>query len=69
MSGVEDAIAALSDDHPFLLRRRGDDKGKDDNPFRAGRSGRPVKGTARKAPTVPNRQSLAKKYPALRNRI
>lgn len=68
VEGMDEAIADLIERQPFLVRPDDEpDKKREPNPFTASRSGRPV-GNARPPKPGYDRASLAKKYPALRNR-
>lgn len=71
VSGVDEAIDALIESHPFIERADDDEtpsKKNDDNPFRSLTSGSPMRGKRRPTSDQPSAAKLAAKYPALRNR-
>ena len=73
VSGVDEAIDALIESHPFIVTADDDDKPSkkkkdDDNPFQSLASGSQMRGKKRPVTATTSEASLAKKYPALRNR-
>jgi hypothetical protein len=69
VSGVDEAIEALIESHPFIVSDDDEKPSKKgDNPFRPSSSGSTMTGKRRPIPAAPSEATLAKKYPALRNR-
>jgi hypothetical protein len=68
VTGAEEVVEALIEDHPFLLAPAPDAKPKDRNPFNEARSsGRNMNGK-KKPQDAYNLAELERKYPSMRGR-